>query len=88
MPMMDTKMRTMVLRPIVPSRFRRGHSRPTVETLVDQISDLTAERQRLREQGVDSARLERNRVKLARAQWELSHALIERYLPSTHSQAA
>jgi len=88
MPMMDTKMSTMVLRPIVPSRFRRGHSRPTVETLVDQISDLTAERQRLREQGVDSARLERNRVKLARAQWELSHALIERYLPSTHSQAA
>jgi len=78
----------MVLRPIVPSRFRRGHSRPTVEALVDQISDLTAERQRLREQGVDSVRLERNRVKLARAQWELSHALIERYLPSTHSQAA
>jgi hypothetical protein len=88
MPMMDTKMSTMVLRPIVPSRFRRGHSRPTVETLVDQISDLTAERQRLREQGVDSARLERNRVKLARAQWELSHALIERYLPAAHSQAA
>ncbi len=88
MPMMDTKMSTMVLRPIVPSRFRRGHSRPTVEALVDQISDLTAERQRLREQGVDSVRLERNRVKLARAQWELSHALIERYLPSTHSQAA
>ena len=86
--MMDTKMSTMVLRPIVPSRFRRGHSRPTVEALVDQISDLTAERQRLREQGVDSVRLERNRVKLARAQWELSHALIERYLPSTHSQAA
>jgi hypothetical protein len=88
MPMMDTKMSTMVLRPIVPSRFRRGHSRRTVETLLDQISELTAERQRLREQGVESARLERNRVKLARAQWELSHALIERYLPSAHSQAA
>jgi hypothetical protein len=88
MPMMDTKMSTMVLRPIVPSRFRRGHSRRTVETLLDQISELTAERQRLREQGVDTARLERNRVKLARAQWELSHALIERYLPQTHSRAA
>jgi hypothetical protein len=25
--------------------------------------------------------LERNRVAIARAQWELSHALIERYLP-------
>jgi hypothetical protein len=29
---------------------------------------------------VNGSRLERNRVKLARAQWELSHALIERYL--------
>jgi hypothetical protein len=88
MPMMDTKMSTMVLRPIVPSRFRRGHSRRTVEALLDQISELTAERQRLREEGVNSARLERNRVKLARAQWELSHALIERYLPAADSQAA
>ena len=54
---------------------------------MEQISDLTAERQRLRDQDAASARLERNRVKLARAQWELSHALIERYLPA-HSQAA
>ena len=87
MPMMNTKMSAMVLRPAVPSRFRRGHSRPTVEALMEQISDLTAERQRLRDQDAASARLERNRVKLARAQWELSHALIERYLPA-HSQAA
>jgi hypothetical protein len=87
MPMMNTKMSATVLRPAVPSRFRRGHSRPTVEALMEQISDLTAERQRLRDQDAGSARLERNRVKLARAQWELSHALIERYLPA-HSQAA
>ena len=70
----------MVLRPATPSRFRRGHTRPSVEVLLDNISRLTGERQQLRERGVDSAKLERNRVKLARAQWELSHALIERYL--------
>ena len=82
MPMMNTQMSATVLRPVVPSRFRRGHSRRTVETLSVQISDLTVERQRLRDQGADAERLERNRVKLARAQWELSHALIERYLPA------
>jgi hypothetical protein len=87
MPMMDTKMSATVLRPAVPSRFRRGPSRPTVETLMEQISDLTAERQRLRDDHIGGARLERNRVKLARKQWELSHALIERYLPAD-SQAA
>lgn len=79
--MMTTKMST-VLRPAVPSRFRRGQSLPTVEALLDEISGLTAERQRLRERSADAARLERNRVRLARAQWELSHALIERYLPA------
>ena len=87
MPMMTTDM-SMVLRPAVPSRFRRGHNRRTVEALFEEISALTAERQRLRERGVDQMRLERNRVKLARAQWELSHALIERYLPAAHSHAA
>ena len=86
MPMMTTKMST-VLRPAVPSRFRRGHSRPTVEALLEEISVLTAERQRLRERGAEHARLERNRVKLARAQWELSHALIERYLPAEQHAA-
>jgi hypothetical protein len=88
MPMMNLKMSATVLRPVVPSRFRRGHSRPTVEALMEEISGLTAERQRLREQGVNGDRLERNRVKLVRAQWELSYALIERYLPQAHSQAA
>jgi hypothetical protein len=87
MPMMTTKMSATVLRPVVPSRFRRGPSRPTVEMLMEQIGSLTAERQQLRENHVGGARLERNRVKLARKQWELSHALIERYLPAD-SQAA
>jgi hypothetical protein len=87
MPMMTTDM-SMVLRPATPSRFRRGHTRPSVEALLDNISQLTAERQELRERGVDQTKLERNRVKLARAQWELSHALIERYRPAGDSQAA
>ena len=79
--MMTTTMST-VLRPATPSRFRRGRTHHSVEALLDEISGLTAERQRLREAGVDAAKLERNRVKLARAQWQLSHALIERYLPA------
>lgn len=85
MPMMTMTMST-VLRPATPSRFRRGRTHHSVEALLDEISGLSAERQRLRERGADATRLERNRVKLARAQWELSHALIERYLPA--SQAA
>jgi hypothetical protein len=46
-----------------------------------EIGALTAERQQLREHSAAATKLERNRVKLARRQWELSHALIERYLP-------
>jgi hypothetical protein len=80
MPMMTTEMSTALLRPSAPSRFRRARSRPSVEVLMEQISRLTAERQRLRDQEVNGSRLERNRVKLARTQWELSYALIDRYL--------
>jgi hypothetical protein len=75
------EMNATALRPTRPSRFRRGQSRRSVEDLLGQIGTLTAERQRLRELGIHDARLERNRIKLARAQWELSHALIKRYLP-------
>jgi hypothetical protein len=87
MPMMTHESNATVVRTTAPSRFRRGHARRSVETLLQEISDLTMERQRLRDTGVNGERLERNRVKLARKQWELSHALIERYLPSD-SQAA
>jgi hypothetical protein len=88
MPMMVNEMNATELRPVRPSRFRRGHSRPTVEDLLGQIGVLTAERQKLREDGANTARLERNRIKLVRAQWELSHALIERYLPEAEIRAA
>ena len=77
---MTLEMSATLRRLSVPSRFRRGHSRPTVEALLEEISSLAAERQNLRDQGVNGSRLERNRVKLARKQWELSHALIDRYL--------
>ena len=83
-----TEMNATALRPTGPSRFRRGHSRRSVEDLLGQIGELTAERQRLREEGANGVRLERNRIKLARAQWELSHALIERHLPDSEFRAA
>jgi hypothetical protein len=49
MPMMTIEMSATLLRPSVPSRFRRGASRPTVEELLEQIAGLTTERQRLRD---------------------------------------
>lgn len=73
------------LRPIV---SRRLPARETVESLTQRISTLTTERQVLRTNSATETALERNRVKIARAQWELSYALIERYLPSSAEQAA
>ena len=54
------------------------------------MSTLARERQELRDVGAAEKKLERNRIALARAQWELSHALIERHLPppSPHEHAA
>lgn len=79
--MMTTEMQSIVLRPVVPSRFRRGSKRVTVEALMQEIGELTTDRQRLRDRNAPPAKLERNRIQLARKQWQLSHALIERYLP-------
>ena len=75
----------MTLRPHAP---RRLPVRETVESLTRRISTLTTERQALRMNGATESALERNRVQIARAQWELSYALIERYLPNPAEQAA
>lgn len=84
---MITEMNATALR-LSPSRFRRRARRASVEALMEEIGALTAERQQLRDEGAAAPRLERNRVKLARKQWELSHALIERHLPGSDSRAA
>jgi len=75
------------LRPF-PSRFRRRATEPTVESLNDRLGALARERQELRLTGAGSVALERNRVAITRAQWELSYALIERYLPKPAAAAA
>jgi hypothetical protein len=49
---------------------------------MERTSELARTRQDLRQRGAGSAALERNRVALARAQWQLSHALIERFRPN------
>jgi hypothetical protein len=76
------------LRHLRPARFRRSRSRSSVETLTLRISALVAERQTLRAKGGSLAALERNRVQIARAQWELGHALIDRYLPPAPAKTA
>jgi hypothetical protein len=64
-----------------PTRFKRGARHASVEVLMERTSELARVRQDLRQRGAGSAALERNRVALARAQWQLSHALIARYRP-------
>jgi hypothetical protein len=76
------------LRPIVPSRFRRRPAVENVETLLDRIQFLASERQSLRARGAADLVLERNRVQIARAQWQLSYALIQRHLPPRVEQNA
>ncbi len=67
--------------PLRPIRFRRSRSAKTVESLTDLLGALTLERQSMRASQAGSAKLERNRIAIARAQWELSHALIARHAP-------
>jgi hypothetical protein len=52
-----------------------------VEALQDLLGGLVREREELRAHGAHPAELERNRVAIVQAQWELAHALIERYRP-------
>lgn len=71
-----------------PLRFRRRRVAPTVEALTELLGSLALERQALRASDAGSVALERNRVAIARAQWDLSHALIERHLPDPAAQSA
>ncbi|HSB38254.1 MAG TPA: hypothetical protein VLD13_04125 [Gaiellaceae bacterium] len=69
------------LRQLRPVRFRRSRRRASADELTARIAQLVSERQQLRERGASEASLERNRIQLARAPWELGHALIDRHLP-------
>jgi hypothetical protein len=83
------EMSASALRPVAPRRFRRERRRLGVEALQERVAALALERQALRSTGARHSVLERNRVALARAQWELSHALIERHLlPGSQEHAA
>jgi len=55
-------------------------SEPTVEKLQHDLSALVALRQDIRARGESDEVLEQNRLEIARCQWQLSYALIERYL--------
>ena len=74
--------RGMSLRHLRPTRFRRRRAAASVEALTLRLGVLVAERQQLRERGASTKALERNRLQIARAQWELGHALIDRNLPA------
>jgi hypothetical protein len=69
------------LRPLT-TRFAPDASVKSVELLQTEISVLCSERQQLRASGAGDGELERNRLEIARLQWELSHALIGRFARS------
>ena len=62
--------------------LRPSHLQPDVEQLEQLIHRLQRERQELRRANPDTVPLECNRLELARAQRELSLALIEQHLDS------
>jgi hypothetical protein len=70
------------------SRFRRGRNRDTVETLALRIAELVVQRQELRRTNASVAEIERNRIEIAQLQWELAHALIDRYVPAEPARSA
>ena len=69
-------------------RFLPGRRTPTVESLVLRIADLVNERQELRTAGAPHAAIERNRVEIARAQWALARALIDRHVQAEPARRA
>jgi hypothetical protein len=75
------------LRPPSRRRLRRAHLPRSVEGLQARIGRLALARERLRDLGAPAEALERNRLEIVRAQWELSYALVERYCPPAHVAA-
>ena len=59
-----------------------------VEVVRQRIDRLALERQELRAEAAGPEALERNRLAIVAAQWELSHELIARYLVAPQRTAA
>jgi len=78
---MTQPIQTVRMTSLPPIRFKRRRAAHTVESLTELLSSLTLERQALRASEAGSVDLERNRMAIAKAQWDLSYALIERYVP-------
>ena len=76
------------LRHLRPARFRRSRSSATAEELAARLEVLVAERQELRRCSASAKALERNRLRIARTQWELGHVLIDTHLPQPVETAA
>jgi hypothetical protein len=68
-----------------PAPFRRPTRPASVESLVARLAALALEREELHSSNARPTALERNRIAIARTQWELSHALIDRH---SHQPAA
>jgi hypothetical protein len=63
-------------------RFAARPHEPSVEALQARIDELSRERQELRVAEAPEAELERNRLAIVEAQWDLSRALLRRHLPA------
>lgn len=59
----------------------------SVETLLSRLDELSRARQELRAGQAGAQELERNRIAIVEAQWALSEALIDRYLPADERAA-
>ena len=66
----------------IPTLMRSATRELSVEALLQQLEQLTRERQDLRLDHAEVKQLERNRLAIVQAQWDLSRALIRRYLPA------
>jgi len=75
------------LRRLVSSRVLPGRQLD-LESLAQLHTTLVDERQQLRRNAAPTEELERNRLAIVQCQWELSRALIERYLPPAAAPSA